>query len=651
MSRSRTGWLVDGLLLTLACALMYLPALDAVGLSTWQESQRAMVSREMHAAGQWIVPLINGHPYLAKPPLYYWCNLLIARASDGAPDEHTLRLTSAAFATLGVLATYAMARALCSQGLTRRSLWTIAPEVHARGAGLLAALMLATGPAYARAARVGELDIALAPSITLAIGAAGLALVAWTQRGRLAAGWIALSAAAGCVAALTKGPPALALIGGAAAISVLLWAAGAPARRTPPARASGAPEGSRSEERVPVIVGALAAFATLPFTVADGLSLAHLVGVVVDALVIGWLAALAARALIGGRSAHLVRAAWGVQPWLTIGLPVLAFGAWAWTAASRVGMEAAARWSQGEAESNFVLLDAEVPFINLSAAAWSVGLASVLFIVALWWCVARRPRLTTSGIIIAGWLAAGLVIFSCFGKGFQRYLTPVWPAVAIVGGEAAMRLIAASVRRSARAALLGGVLGAMVVGTAVWFAVLHPRQNASRSPREMLAELAPAHARVRAQAPGDPRLEPPAPTLVVFQFWTAAIDYYALERPLIVGDPLENAQNIGREWMKESAFAQQVKRDGRTYLVLMRETDRPDRIAASPAKALSGAERLRRLGLDVLPMDTRAEFRFDGGRTRIVAALVRSPANPDIAPEPSPVTGQGASPEPASRAR
>ena len=36
------------------------------------EARRAEVSREMVASGNWVVPHLNGEPFVTKPPLYYW---------------------------------------------------------------------------------------------------------------------------------------------------------------------------------------------------------------------------------------------------------------------------------------------------------------------------------------------------------------------------------------------------------------------------------------------------------------------------------------------------------------------------------------------------------------------------------------------------
>src|SRR5207249_597367 len=58
------------LLLFLPAALLY-PCLD-FHLFEPDEGRYAQIPREMLARGEWIVPYLQGQPYLDKPPLLYW---------------------------------------------------------------------------------------------------------------------------------------------------------------------------------------------------------------------------------------------------------------------------------------------------------------------------------------------------------------------------------------------------------------------------------------------------------------------------------------------------------------------------------------------------------------------------------------------------
>src|SRR5947199_4455441 len=57
-------------LLLLPGALLY-PCLS-FDLFEPDESRYAQIPREMLARGDWVVPVLQGEPYLDKPPLLYW---------------------------------------------------------------------------------------------------------------------------------------------------------------------------------------------------------------------------------------------------------------------------------------------------------------------------------------------------------------------------------------------------------------------------------------------------------------------------------------------------------------------------------------------------------------------------------------------------
>lgn len=72
MSRSpevQRGPLFLLLILALAGAFLFQ---GTRGLYETTEGRYAEVGREMFASGDWLVPTLDGHPHLTKPPLYYW---------------------------------------------------------------------------------------------------------------------------------------------------------------------------------------------------------------------------------------------------------------------------------------------------------------------------------------------------------------------------------------------------------------------------------------------------------------------------------------------------------------------------------------------------------------------------------------------------
>ncbi len=101
-------------LLLMVCLPTYFIGLTDHGLTNWQESQRALVVQEMFRRGDWLLPTINEQPYLAKPPMFYWIQLVIAHARHAllgtTPGDWELRFAAALGGLLGVLATYFAAR-------------------------------------------------------------------------------------------------------------------------------------------------------------------------------------------------------------------------------------------------------------------------------------------------------------------------------------------------------------------------------------------------------------------------------------------------------------------------------------------------------------------------------------------------------------
>jgi 4-amino-4-deoxy-L-arabinose transferase-like glycosyltransferase len=61
--------------LVLACLGLYLPLFWQFPLLR-SEAMYALIPQEMLAAGSWLTPTLNGAPYLDKPHLLYWLNLL-----------------------------------------------------------------------------------------------------------------------------------------------------------------------------------------------------------------------------------------------------------------------------------------------------------------------------------------------------------------------------------------------------------------------------------------------------------------------------------------------------------------------------------------------------------------------------------------------
>jgi len=92
--------------------LASLYALGILGHDLWtpDEPRVAALAKEV-AEGAWVVPTLNGHPFLEQPPLHAWCVALVYRAFGIHPPE-VGRIVSALFGFGGLLLTAAFASRL-----------------------------------------------------------------------------------------------------------------------------------------------------------------------------------------------------------------------------------------------------------------------------------------------------------------------------------------------------------------------------------------------------------------------------------------------------------------------------------------------------------------------------------------------------------
>src|SRR5579871_6988781 len=99
-ARTRT----DFLLLAGFCSFLFFYGIGAFGLLGADEPRYAQVAREMLDRHDWITPVLNGRPWLEKPPLYYW-QAMLAYSVFGVSDS-AARIPSAFDATVLVIAVY-----------------------------------------------------------------------------------------------------------------------------------------------------------------------------------------------------------------------------------------------------------------------------------------------------------------------------------------------------------------------------------------------------------------------------------------------------------------------------------------------------------------------------------------------------------------
>ncbi|MBM4273542.1 MAG: glycosyltransferase family 39 protein [Deltaproteobacteria bacterium] len=109
MNNSAPDRWLNGWTLCLACLAVYAPLFWQIPLSR-SEGMYALIPMEMLASGSWLTPTLNGAPYLDKPPLLYWLNL-IGYKIFGVSDW-SARLPTLGLSVLEVWLTYLIGRRL-----------------------------------------------------------------------------------------------------------------------------------------------------------------------------------------------------------------------------------------------------------------------------------------------------------------------------------------------------------------------------------------------------------------------------------------------------------------------------------------------------------------------------------------------------------
>ncbi|MEM1329260.1 MAG: hypothetical protein AAGG07_01735 [Planctomycetota bacterium] len=590
---SRDGPRRDLLILLALCSVALLPGLNGHGLTNWQESVRLVAAREMVARHDMVVPTLHDQPYLAKPPLFYWVQIGLARLTGHeSPELLHLRLAVAIAAMLGVVFTY-----LCVRTLLRA-----APEdddpgasnTFAQRAAFWSAASLATGPALVRAGRIGELDIWLIPFTALAVLGGGIAWRAHSERERWAPGWLTLACAGLAGAALTKGPPGV--------LPALLATLGACLGR--PAWERIRAFKIRSGHAAGILFSTLVAGGLILWfrpveSVNDAIGVALLTG-------FAFVLCLFLAGLFAGGFLRGLVALWRVNLPLLLAASFLPLWLWGRAVEQRIGTERVRQYAAGEAADNLNLLVLEAPLRNLELYAYGAGLGSLTAIIAVIWFAKDRPKVPRGVWPLLCWAVLSLIAFSTLGKGVQRYLLPAIPAVAAVGGL----WIAAAIRDLSPKALsraLAVVVAIAAVGQGWWYGYGRDDRYAHRSPRDFMAAL------LRPEFEVDPE------RIGSLDLWTPAFDYYAgaQVQPYIdegVSIDYPHAQP------RVETLLPRLRAEGEPYVLLIRgdaPPDRPDLPLAEDRLVAMG------FGVELIPVD--ADFRVDRRRTRLIAVRVWAP--------------------------
>lgn len=147
------------------------------------EGRYTHVARWMTQSGDWLVPRVNGLPFLHKPPLYYW--LEAAAIEVFGPGLLTARLVSILAGLLMAACVYAV---VASRKGEHSAVWSVA--------------VLATSPLFFAGAQFANLDMLVASFITLTLTLAIKATEAPAGKDRRL--WVGAYAAA-ALGVLTKG--------------------------------------------------------------------------------------------------------------------------------------------------------------------------------------------------------------------------------------------------------------------------------------------------------------------------------------------------------------------------------------------------------------------------------------------------------------
>jgi len=391
---------------------------------------------------------------------------------------------------------------------------------------------------YVRSSRTGELDILLVPFTVIGIGAMHAAWSFAAEHRRTHFGAVALCGACAVGAALSKGPPALVCIGVAMVFGPMMWAGGERDGRTR-ARAIGAAAGALT---VIVLVVLLH-----PVRIGDlpGLIVLEAMGALA-----GW--TIGSVAETGG-----FRRWFGVMakthPVGVLGAAIALLWAWSWYLKGAFGAEYVAEKTAKEVGNNLNLFVAGASVKNLSFVAYGSAPIFAATVAGLVIIVRERVRLTRSMCLLLAWLIGGFIVFSIAGKGVARYLTPLWPACAMLGGWFIAQWVPRIVGEAARRRVLIA-MSVVVVGAAGaqgwWYALGRSTSNDGRSVRTLAQELRRDHS---------------GATIATWKFDEPALDLYLDSTVLVFGGESDD---------EGEALAAYVRERGAVLLLVRDQTER-----------------------------------------------------------------------------
>ena len=179
------------------CGFLFFYGLGSFGLLGADEPRYAQIGAEMLARHDWVVPTLNGTPWLEKPALLYWGEM--ASYALFGPHDWAARVPSATLATLMIFAIW----------------WFVRRRIG--GWGLDAALISASCIFAVSFGRGASTDMPLTACFTIGI----LAWMEWFVSGRRR--WLLGFYAFQALGMLAKGPVSPFLAGLVIVVFALLW--------------------------------------------------------------------------------------------------------------------------------------------------------------------------------------------------------------------------------------------------------------------------------------------------------------------------------------------------------------------------------------------------------------------------------------------
>lgn len=454
----------DLALLTILCAIVNTIGLTDFGVANWQESIRLVTSQDMQDRGEWIVPTINGEPYLRKPPLVYWCTITLAELTGSRVSLGHLRLTVAIFGWLSVVMTYLAGRSI----LSTEPGWPLKRASHA---AWWAALFLATGLLHVRMSRTGAIDVAATPFV---IGAVWAGFISWrTSTGwQLRIGLFALASLMAAGAALVKGPPTVLAIY-CPLVGVLGWLAA---------------KNSGGTQKLLLPVGVTTFLIVIAIEIVRIKEFRDVLGMLAGALGTAYIVALLSR-LVRTNALTTLQTLWRTQL-VAISIGAIASVAlWSELVARRIGAEYVNANAAKEMTDNIDVFRPSSAAQLIEATSYGAGLGSIWAFGGAWALISRRERMTPGLSIIAAWVGVTLVAFAAFSTGSGRYITPMWPGVALLGAVGWISYRDRPGRNWFVPSTYAVVL-LLAIGQAWWYAAGRDRYESDHSPRDFMTELA-----------------------------------------------------------------------------------------------------------------------------------------------------------------